>query len=313
MALVAGILGLPNAGKTTLFNALTRAGAEITAYETTVDKPNVGMAPIRDERLTGLATLESSKKITPATLRVVDVAGTGPAMLGNLRKADALLGVVDGFSPLADVAAAEELLRLEILVADRDHVDRRLVKVRSDAKSGDREVRAELERLEVTLAHVESGESLSSLPCELPAELEPLTTKPLIVLVNGPQGIDAKLEAELSELPENEAAAFRDGSDSALDDILRRLFDELDLLTFFTGGDTEARGWTLSRGQTALDAAATIHTDIARGFIRCEVIPWSDLESLGSRAEAARQGVQRLEGRDYVVVDGDVLNIRFNI
>ena len=145
----------------------------------------------------------------------------------------------------------------------------------------------------------------------MPEELEPLTTKPRVVVENGPGGIDLALELEVAELPEEEAADFRDGP-SALEEVVRRLRDALDLITFFTGGDTEARAWTLRRGQTALDAAAEIHSDIARGFIRCEVIRVEDLVECGSRAEAARRGLQRLEGKDYAVEDGDVLHIRFS-
>ncbi len=130
--------------------------------------------------------------------------------------------------------------------------------------------------------------------------------------MNGPGGIDGKLEAELAELPEEEAAAFRDGP-SALGEVVQRLFAALDLISFFTAGDKETRAWTLRRGETALDAAETIHTDIARGFIRAEVIRWDDLVEAGSHAEAARRGLQRLEGKTYVVEDGDVLNIRFNV
>jgi hypothetical protein len=146
----------------------------------------------------------------------------------------------------------------------------------------------------------------------LPPELEPLTTKPLVRVVNGPGGIDLKLEAELAELPEEEAAAFREG-ESALDEVVHRLFEALGLITFFTAGEKEARGWTLRWGQTALEAAASIHTDIARGFIRCEVVRWSDLVETGSYAEAARRGLQRLEGKTYEVQDGDVLTVRFNV
>jgi hypothetical protein len=135
---------------------------------------------------------------------------------------------------------------------------------------------------------------------------------PTIELVNGPDGIDLKLESELAELPEDEAAAFRDGP-SALDEVVRRLKQALDLIEFFTAGEKETRAWTLRRGQTALEAAGTIHSDIARGFIRCEVVRWDDLLDAGSHAEAARRGQQRLEGKTYVVEDGDVLNIRFNV
>lgn len=312
MALEIGIVGLPNAGKTTLFNALTRAGAEITAYATVSDKPNVGMAPIDDERLDKVHAVVRAKKVTPAAVRVVDVPGTGPALLGNLRQVDALLAVLDGFSPGADPAGDLEKLRLDLHVADRDHIGRRLERVQKQAKSGDPKLRAEVAELEQILAHLEGGAALADYPGGLPGELEPLTTKPLIAVENGPNGIDGKLEAELAELPEEEAEAFRDGP-SALGEVVRRLFEALDLISFFTTGEKETRAWTLRRGQTALDAAGTIHSDMARGFIRCEVIRWDDLVEAGSHAEAARRGVQRLEGKGYVVEDGDVLNIRFNV
>jgi ribosome-binding ATPase YchF (GTP1/OBG family) len=140
-----------------------------------------------------------------------------------------------------------------------------------------------------------------------------LTTKPLIAIENGPGGVDLQLEAELADLPDEEAAAFRDGHTSALDDVAARLRDALRLITFFTAGEKETRAWTLRDGETALHAAESIHSDIARGFIRCEVVDWRDLVDLGSHAEVARQGKQRLEGKTYVVRDGDVLNIRFNV
>jgi hypothetical protein len=233
-------------------------------------------------------------------------------MLGNLRQVDALLAVVDGFSGTHDAAADVETLKLELLVADRDHVEKRLERVRSQAKSGDPKLKHEAEELEHVLAHLEAERPLSAYEGELPAELEPLTTKPLVVIENGPNGIDAQLEAELAELSAEEAAEFRDGP-PALEEIVRRLFESLDLIVFFTANENEARAWTLRRGSTALEAAGRIHTDMARGFIRCEVIAANDLLECGSRAEAARRGLQRLEGKDYVVADGDVLNIRFSV
>jgi ribosome-binding ATPase YchF (GTP1/OBG family) len=306
VALQVGIVGLPGSGKTTLFTALTRTAGGGFGRE------NVGMASIPDERLGRLAELVGARKVTPATIRVVDVPGTGPALLGGLRQVDAILAVTDGFSEGADPAGDLETLELELLVADRDHVERRLERVDKQAKSGDAALRKEVEVLRELLAHLDAGHTVRDFPGELPPELEPLTTKPLLAVENGPGGIDLKLEAELAELPEEEAAAFRDGP-SALDEIVRRLSDALDLITFFTAGEKETRAWSLRRGATALDAAATIHSDIARGFIRSETITWSDLLDAGSHAEAARRGTQRLEGKAYVVRDGDVLNIRFNV
>jgi ribosome-binding ATPase YchF (GTP1/OBG family) len=307
VALEVGIVGPAGGGKTSLFTALTKSGGG------DYGKTNVGMAPIADERLSALAAVVKARKVTPATIRVQDVPGSGAAQLGNLRQVDALLVVVRGFG--GDAAPQDDLetFGLELLVADRDHVERRLERVDKQAKSGDAKLRAEAEELRKILAHVDAGGALSDYPGELPSELEPLTTKPLLAVVNGPGGIDLKLEAELAELPDEEAAAFRDGSESALEDIAGRLAGALDLITFFTAGEQETRAWTLRNGETALDAAGAIHTDIARGFIRCEVVNWQDLVELGSHAEVARQGKQGLEGKTYVVRDGDVLNIRFNV
>jgi ribosome-binding ATPase len=306
VALEVGIVGLPGSGKTTLFTALTKAGGG------EYGKTNVGMAHVADPRLAALAEVVSAKKVTPAAIRVQDVPGTGPALLGALRQVDALLVVLDGFSPDADPERDLENLKLELLVADRDHVERRLERVEKQAKSGDPKLRAEVEELRKVLVHADAGAPLSDYPGELPAELEPLTTKPLIAVVNGPDGIDLKLEAELAEMSEEEAAEFRDGP-SALDEVVRRLRDALDLITFFTAGEKETRAWTLRRGQTALEAAESIHSDIARGFIRSETISTDDLLAAGSHAEAAKRGTQRLEGKTYEVQDGDVLNIRFNV
>jgi ribosome-binding ATPase YchF (GTP1/OBG family) len=305
MSLGVGIVGLANAGKTTLFNALTGAGATVSGKE------NVGMAPVADERLDRVAEVVEPKKVTPAAVRVTDVPGTGAQLLGNLRQADALLAVLDGWSGTRDPEDDRVTLALELLLADREHVERRLERVVKQAKSGDAGLRAEVAELERLLEHLDAERPLSEYDRELPPELEPLTTKPMVEIVNGPSGIDLALELELAELPSEEAAAFREGA-SALEEVVRRLFAALDLVSFFTAGDKETRAWTLRRGGTALDAAAAIHTDIANGFIRAEVIRWDDLVAAGSHTEAARQGLQRLEGKTYVVEDGDVLNIRFS-
>jgi ribosome-binding ATPase YchF (GTP1/OBG family) len=304
MALEVGIVGLPNAGKTTLFNALTGADAAVPGRE------NVGVARAADDRLARVAATVGARKVTPAAIRVVEVPGTGAQLLGNLRQVDALLLVLDGWSGTRIPGDDRVTIGLELLLADRDHVERRLERVAKQAKSGDPALRAEANELRRLLEHLDAERPLAEFG-ELPAELVPLTTKPVIEVVNGPAGIDLALEAELAVMPADEAVAFREGP-SALEEVVRRLFSVLDLVTFFTAGETETRGWTLRRGGTALDAAAAVHTDIARGFIRCEVIRWDDLVAAGSHAEAARQGLMRLEGKGYLVEDGDVLNVRFS-
>jgi ribosome-binding ATPase len=306
VALQVGIVGLPNAGKTSLFRALT--GAETTGRD------NVGMAAVPDDRLRQLAETVGAKKVTPAAVRVVDVPGTGAELLGNLRQVDLMLAVLDGWSGTRDARSDSEELTLELLAADRDHVQRRLERVTKQAKSGDVKLRAEVENLERLVAHLENLQAVSELGAdvEIPPELELLTVKPIMEIVNGPDGTDLKLEAELAELSDKEAAAFREG-ESALGAVVRGLVETLDLITFFTAGDKETRAWTLHKGETALDAAETIHTDIARGFIRAEVIRWDDLVRAGSHSDARRQGLERVEGKTYEVQDGDVLNVRFNV
>src|SRR2546423_2753293 len=187
MALEVGIVGLSGAGKTTLFNALTRAGAHVHER-----KEHVGMAEIADERLDQVARVVSARKVTPAAIRVVDVQGTGPQLLGNLRQVDALLVVLDAFSGTSVPADDLETLRLELIVADRDHVERRLERVEKQAKSGDPQLRKDVEELRRILEHLEGGGTLAAWTGELPPELEPLTTKPLIAVENGPGGIDLK-------------------------------------------------------------------------------------------------------------------------
>src|SRR5439155_424762 len=216
-ALEVGIVGLPSSGKTTLFRALTRAETHGSGKE------HVGMAQIPDERLEQLAETVDARKATPAAVRVVDVPGTGPQLLGNLRQVDALLVVLDGFSGTRVPADDLETLKLELLVADRDHVERRLERVGKQAKSGDARLKAEAADLERLLAHLDAGRTLAEWEGELPPELDPLTTKPLLELVNGDDGIDLQLEAELAELSPEEATEFRGGGESALGEVVRRL------------------------------------------------------------------------------------------
>jgi len=306
VALQVGIVGLPNAGKTSLFRALT--GAETTGRD------NVGMAAVPDDRLRQLGETVGAKKVTAAAVRVVDVPGTGAELLGNLRQVDLVLAVLDGWSGTRDASSDSEELRLELLAADRDHVQRRLERVTKQAKSGDAKLRAEVDNLEQLAAHLENLQAVSELSgdVEIPPELELLTIKPIMEIVNGPEGTDLKLEAELAELSDEDAASFREG-ESALGSVVRGLVETLDLITFFTAGEKETRAWTLHKGETALDAAETIHSDIARGFIRAEVIRWDDLVAAGSHSDARRQGLERVEGKTYEVQDGDVLNVRFNV
>src|SRR3954466_3246497 len=247
-----------------LFQALT--GSRSTG--------EVAMAAIPDERLGPVAEVVKARKITPAAIRVVEIPGTGPQLLGNLRQVDALLVVLDGFSGTRVPADDLETLKLELLVADGAQVERRLERVGKQAKSGDARLKAEAADLERLLAHLDAGRGLAEWEGELPPELEPLTTKPLLELVNGGEGIDLQLEAELGELSPEEAAEFRGGGESALGEVVRRFAETLDLITFFTAGEKETRAWPLRRGKPAIDPAETIHSDIARGFIRCEVVRW---------------------------------------
>ena len=305
MSVEVGIVGLPSSGKTTLFTALTGVTPDATAY----GKPHVGMAPIPDARLEQVAGVIGSGKVTYAALRIVDVPGSEAATLGGVRGCDALVAVLNTFASGSDPVTELSRIELELVVADRDHVARRLERVAKQAKSGEAALKQEVAALEEAFAHVEAGRPLREL-AEVPEGLEPLTTKPLIAVENGPGGIDAKLEAELAEIGTEEAAAFREGP-SALEQIIPRVFETLDLVVFFTANENDAHAWTLARGRTALDAAAAVHTDMARGFVRCEVLPWNELVECGSQAEAAKRGLVRLEGRGYVVQDGDILQIRF--
>jgi ribosome-binding ATPase len=301
-----GIVGLPSSGKTTLFTALTGVRPQSAGY----GKPHVGVASIPDDRLEQVARVIGSAKVTHASLRIVDVPGSEAAALGGVRGCDALIAVLNTFASGSDPGTELARIELELVVADRDHVERRLERVAKQAKSGEAALKEEVARLEEALSHLDAGKPLRELEDQPASGLEPLTTKPLIPVENGPSGIDAKLEAELAELDAEEAAAYRDGP-SALEQVIPRVFDTLDLVMFFTANDNDAHAWTLRRGRTAHEAAGAVHTDMARGFVRCEVLPWKDLVEYGSQAEAAKRGLVRLEGKGYVVQDGDLLQIRF--
>ena len=306
MGLEVGIVGLPRAGKTTLFNALTRAGAA-----THDAKAHVGMAEIADPRLADVARIDGSAKATPAVIRVEDVPGTGAALLGNLRRVDALLCVVDGYSPGADPAGDLEQLSLELLVADRDHVEARLERVRTQAKSGDARLRSEAAALEALLAHLDSGGNLCDSGGEVPEELEPLTTKPRVVVENGPGGIDLAFELELSELggrggggvSRGPVRARRGRAEAARrarpDHVLHRRRDRGARVDAAAGPDGAG-----SRCGDSLRHGARLHS------LRGDSYRRSRRDRLARRGRTAWPAAVGRQG--YVVADGDVLHIRFS-
>ncbi len=355
-SLEAGLVGLPNSGKSTVFNALTGAGAAVAPHMFSTVETNHAEADVRDPRLGELTRLSASAKTVPATLRVVDIAGLvrgashgeglGNQFLGQIRSTDAVLHVVRCFrdetvahpggsvDPLGDV----ETVELELAFADLAAIERRHERVAKAAKGGDRDAVAEGEALEAIRAALEAGRPARSAGVEVPATVDLLTAKPTLYLANVDDSgnaadaaaleafaaergapcisVNAKIEAELRELPEADARAFLDdlGIESpALDRLTLATYALLDLIPFFTTGPKETRAWTIRRGQNAQAAAGRIHTDLARGFIRAEVIEWDRLVEAGSEVEAKRRGWVRVEGRDYVVKDGDVLNVRFNV
>ena len=355
-SLEAGLVGLPNSGKSTVFNALTGAGATVAPHMFSTVETNHAEADVRDPRLADLARLSASAKIVPATLRVVDIAGLvrgashgeglGNQFLGQIRSTDAVLHVVRCFrdetvahpagsvDPMGDV----ETVELELAFADLAAIERRYERVAKAAKGGDRDAVAESEALEAIRAALEAGRPARSAGVEIPASVDLLTAKPTLYLANVDDSgngadvaaveafgaergapcvpVNAKIEAELRELPDADARAFLDdlGIESpALDRLTLAAYALLDLVPFFTTGPKETRAWTIRRGQNAQAAAGRIHTDLARGFIRAEVVEWDRLVEAGSEVEAKRRGWIRVEGRDYVVADGDVLNVRFNV
>lgn len=357
-----GIVGLPNAGKSTLFNALTRAGAAVGNYPFTTIEPNTGIVPVPDERLERLAALFTPPKVIPATVTFIDIAGLvrgasrgeglGNRFLGHIREGDATLLVVRAFED-TDISHVEgvidpcrdiDVVELELQLADLETVTRRLERTEKTARLQKAKEVDTIELLRRVTSHLDAGNPVRTMPLS-PAEksvlrdLWLLSAKPLLVVVNVHEGsaalpvpdeiarraasagagalaVSARIESELLELDPEERVAFLHDlglAEPGLNRVARAAYHLLHLLTFFTAGDKEVRAWTLPQGGTALDAAATIHTDFATGFIRAEVVDVEALLSAGSYQAVREQGKQRLEGRDYIVRDGDVVHFRFNV
>jgi GTP-binding protein YchF len=353
-----GIVGMPNAGKSTLFNALTAAGAETGDYPFTTVEPNVAVVRVPDERLERIAEMLGSSEVVPETIDFHDIAGLvkgasqgeglGNRFLASIRETDAICHVIraHGASSVAhpegrvDPVADAELIETELLAADLEGAERRLERVTKLARSGEVEAVAEREWLERVVEALSSGRPVREVPVPEAApdslrKLAPLTAKPILYVVNVDEEvsdapgdlvahaeemdarvvvISARVEAELRELDPDEADEMRHElgiERSALARLIRAAFELLDLVTFFTADTAkEAMSRTLRRGGTAFDAAGRVHGDLQRSFIRAEVIPWDALVDAGGYAAARDRGTLRIEGRDYVVRDGDVIHIR---
>ncbi|PLX47057.1 MAG: redox-regulated ATPase YchF [Desulfobulbaceae bacterium] len=359
-----GIVGLPNVGKSTIFNAMTSAGIESANYPFCTIEPNVGMVSVPDERLTTLARMANTRKTIYAQMEFVDIAGLvagasqgeglGNQFLGHIRQVDAIAHVIrcfedpnivhvdEGIDPLRD----REVINTELILADLDTVERRLVKTRSQAKSGDKLFKQQVETLEALQALLDQGKPARLLETDdnsakLLKELCLLTSKPTLYVANvaeediatGNEWVDklkeavaeeeapvvvisGAIEEELSGLdPEEQAEYLADlGMEtSGLTRLIKAGYDLLGLCNYFTVGEKETRAWTIKKGATAPEAAGVIHTDFQKGFIRAEVVAYEDFVACGGEAGAKEKGLWRLEGKEYVVQDGDCVNFRFNV
>jgi GTP-binding protein YchF len=354
-----GIVGMPNAGKSSLFNALTRAGAEAANYPFTTIEPNMAVVPVIDERLEQVAATVRASELVHDTIDFHDIAGLvagahtgeglGNRFLANIRETDAIVHVVrahtdanvihpDGrVDPLADI----ETIETELIYADLEQAERRLERVVRTARSGDRAAVAEEAWLRELVGALQEGRPARTVPAPADAphalrDLGPLTAKPVLFVANVNEGedevpaaiaahaeaqgavavaISSRIEAELSELDDDEAAEMRADlgvGESSLQRVVRGAYALLDLIAFFTAGeDKPAQSWHLRRGLSAWHAAGEIHSDIQKGFVRAEVVGWDELVDAGGYAGARDRGTLRLEGRDYAMSDGDVLTVKF--
>lgn len=350
---------MPNAGKSSLFNALTKAGAEAANYPFTTIEPNVAVVPVIDERLGRVSEVVGCSEIVWDTIAFHDIAGLvagaskgeglGNQFLANIRETDALVHVVRAHGDpnvihsegSVDPARDIDTIETELVYADLEQAERRHQRVVREARGGDRHAIAEEQWLSQVIAALQQGLPARTVPVPDDAPdasrlLQPLTGKPVLFVANVDEGDDevpavvaghaathgaravavsSRLEAELSELDDDEAAAMRADlgvSESGLQRVVRGAFELLELLAFFTAGeDKPAQCWHLRRGLTAWHAAGEIHTDIQKGFVRAEVIGWEELVDAGGYAGARERGTLRLEGRDYVMRDGDVITVKF--